>query len=68
MLKDRRELVEKEISKLTKECSCMYLKCVTNLSNTNFIDTKSYNNKLHELSVLKDELLMINSLILEGHK
>ena len=68
MLKERRELLEREISKLTKECGQSYLKMIKiPVVNHDDIECVMYKDRVSRLTELKSELEIVIQLIEEGH-
>jgi hypothetical protein len=63
MLRERRELLEADILKLTRECGEMYLKIIKTES-TELLE--EYNTKTNILSKMKTDLIIINHMIAEG--
>jgi hypothetical protein len=63
MLRDRRELMEKEIEHLTYECGMMYLKMIRSGQPHS---TPEYDDKLTKVMTMKAELEMINQMIRDG--
>ena len=67
-LKERRELLEREISKLTKECGQSYLKMIKiPVVNHDDIEYVMYKDRVSRLTELKSELEIVIQLIEEGH-
>lgn len=68
MLRERRELLEREIRKLTWECGQQYLSTVTSLDEDEGAITKKLNYKcsLSKLMEMKTELEIVINLIEEG--
>ena len=66
MLKDRRVLVEQEITQLKKECGKLYFKIVS--GNSTGIDKLQYDDMKAELSDQMSDLLIIDQMIEDGHE
>jgi len=68
MLKDRRALIEHDLDILTKRCGALYLRLVaeesTPLKSTSLL--VEYNDAIEQLTKLRTELLVINSMIDSG--
>lgn len=59
MLKERKELLEKEIRSLKEECGSLYFNIVTHKSGQHML----YSEKIHKLASLETDLKMVNELI-----
>lgn len=66
MLKDRRVLVEQEITKVKQACGQLYLKLVS--GNGTGYDKMDYDKMKSELSDMMSDLLVINQMIEDGHE
>lgn len=64
MLRDRKELLEKELRKLNTEAADMYLSIV--ISNNNLNDSE-YHKLKDKISDLMYELNLVNQLIAKGN-
>jgi hypothetical protein len=66
MLKDRKNLMEQEIAKLTNACGQMYLSAMRNTPTDD--NLKVYTGAVEKLSRMKTELLIVTSMINAGHE
>ena len=66
MLKDRRVLIEQEITKLKQECGKLYFKIVS--GNSAGGDKLQYDDMKAELSDIMSDLLIIDQMIADGHE
>jgi hypothetical protein len=66
MLKDRRVLLEAEITRLKDECGHIYLSLVTNEDPAGIL-RKVYESKLGRLTNMSTELLIVSDMISKGH-
>lgn len=64
MLRDRIVLIEQEIEKQSAVCGQMYLKIVTGQNPELVAD---YEKKLHDLTLLKTEQMIVKQMISEGN-
>ena len=67
MLKERRELLEREISKLTRECGQNYLKLINTPLGDRPEMIQTYKGQVERLTEMKIELEIVIQLIEEGH-
>ena len=67
MLKDRRVLLEKEITSLKKACGQLYLRIVSGNSDTKAHDSRMYDGMKMKLADMTTELLIIDQMIADGH-
>lgn len=65
MLKDRRVLLEQEITKAHEEAATMYLHIVTHDGDVASIEYQSIKDKIMNLQF---DLNIVNSLITKGHE
>jgi hypothetical protein len=68
MLEDRRALIEHDVDILIKRCAALYLRLVAEES-TPWRSTallNEYNDAIEELSKMKTQLLVINSILDSG--
>ena len=66
MLKDRRVLVEQEVTKLKQTCGKLYLKIVS--GNGTGYDKMDYDKMKSGLSDMISDLLIIDQMIADGHE
>ena len=66
MFKDRRVLLEQEVTKLKQACGKLYLKIVS--GNGNGLDKLEYDDMKAELSDMTSDLLIIDQMIADGHE
>jgi hypothetical protein len=65
MLKDRRALLENEITKAHDEAATMYLSIVTTNGN---VHSKKYHDLKDRIASLTFDLNIVNQLIYQGHE
>ncbi len=65
MLKDRRVLLEKELTKAHDQASKLYLNIVTKDGDVNNLEYQTLKDKINSL---KFDLNIVNQLIYKGHK
>jgi hypothetical protein len=65
MLKDRRELLEREITKAHEEASALYLNIVTTDGDVHDMAYQAVKEKIMDLQF---DLNIVNKLISKGHK
>jgi hypothetical protein len=63
MLKDRRVLLEQEITKQKVVCGALYLEMI----QTNLTSSIVYDSNLEKLSKMMTELMIISDMIAAGH-
>ncbi len=66
MLKDRRNLMEQEIAKLTTACGQMYMSAMRNPPSES--DLVVYTSSVEKLSRMKTELSIVINMINAGHE
>ena len=66
MLKDRRALIEQEVTKLKQACGQLYLKIVS--GNGTGFEKMKYDEMKQELSDMTSDLLIIDQMIADGHE
>jgi hypothetical protein len=66
MLKDRRNLMEQEIAKLTTACGQMYMSAMRNPPTE--AELVAYTNSVEKLSRMKTELSIVIDMINAGHE
>ena len=65
MLKDRRNIMEQEIAKMTMMCGQMYVAAMQ--GNPSMEDRIAYTDAVQKLSTMKTELVIVTSMINAGY-
>lgn len=68
MLKERRELMEREIRKLKQECGKLFFNYIQNLDYLDAESREEYKSKVKRISEMKTELEIVIQLIEDGHE
>jgi len=66
MLKDRLELLEQEIDKLSRKCGNMYIAAIREEPSTD--ERWEYQTAVGRLTTMKTEMSVIQNMIKDGHE